>query len=210
MTLWRRGLIYLIAFTCGAVVMSFEVLGIRVVAPDFGSYLFTWGSMISVVLAGLSIGYFLGGQLADRWRSFGGLAALLVAPAAMIGTFRYYAWDVSHWLFDRGLSDRTGALAASLLLFLIPTIFLGTVSPYTVQLRVEDVEHVGRGAGSIYAVSTFGSIVGTIGTSFFLIGWLPVSTCMMLLGDVLLLLAAVALFQHGRERERARAAGADA
>jgi hypothetical protein len=205
----RSVLIYLLAFLCGAVVMSFEVLGIRVIAPDFGSAIFVWGAMISVVLCGLSLGYFGGGVMADRAPRFGGLALMLVVPAVMIGTFRFYAWDVSNWFFDQGFSAERGSLAASMALFLLPTVFLGAVAPYTVRLLVSDPERIGRGAGSLYAVSTMGSIVGTLGTSFFLIGVMGIRDAMQMLGFLLLVLAIVSAWQ-GEVEARRSVAGAGA
>jgi len=198
----RSLLIYLLAFTCGAVVMSFEVLGIRVIAPDFGSANFVWGAMISVVLCGLSVGYYGGGVMADRLPRFSGLALMLVIPALMIGTFRFYAWDVSDWMFRQGLSAERGSIAASVALFLVPTVFLGAVAPYTVRLLVSDPKRIGRGAGSLYAVSTMGSIVGTLGTSFYLIGVMGIRDAMLMLGVLLLALAAVSAWQGAVEARR--------
>ncbi len=198
----RSALIYLLAFTCGAVVMAFEILGIRVIAPDFGSAIFVWGAMISVVLCGLSLGYFVGGVLADRVPCFSGLALMLVVPAVMIGTFRFYAWDVSNWMFDQGLSAEQGSLAASMALFLVPTVYLGAVAPYTVRLLVSDPKRIGRGAGSLYAVSTMGSIVGTLGTSFYLIGVMGIRDAIQMLGFLLLALAIVSAWQGEVEARR--------
>jgi hypothetical protein len=185
----QRGLawgVYLITFLSGAVVMAFEILGSRVLAPFFGNSIFVWGSLISVFMLGLAAGYYGGGLLSSRGSSFKGLALLLFAPAILISFFPAYAWPICEWLFDQDLGQRLGPLLASLALFTLPTAFLGTVSPYTVQLLVRDHRLAGQGAGNLYAISTCGSILGTIGTSFFLILWLGTKACMTLLGTVLL------------------------
>ncbi len=187
----QRGLawgVYLITFLSGAVVMAFEILGSRVLAPFFGNSIFVWGSLISVFMLGLAAGYYAGGLLSSRGSSFRGLALLLFAPAVLISFFPVYAWPICESLFDLDLGQRLGPLMASLCLFTLPTAFLGTVSPYTVQLLVRDQRLAGQGAGNLYAISTCGSILGTIGTSFFLILWLGTKACMTLLGTVLLFL----------------------
>lgn len=199
--------IFFVAFASGAVVMSFEILGVRVLAPDFGSSVYVWGSVISVLLGGLAAGYFLGGYLADRLGTFAWLAAVLCAAATLIVTFPCYGRAVSNWFFDHIESIPAGALLTSLCLFSLPTLFLGMVSPYSVRLLVRDAARVGRGAGSIYAVSTAGSILGTLGTSFYLILWMGVSAAITLLGCVLWALAAVATLQHMADRSPGRPPG---
>ncbi len=185
--------IYGITFVSGAVVMAFEILGSRVLAPFFGNTIFVWGSLISVFMLGLAAGYYLGGRLSCRSNSFGGLALLLLAPALLISLFPLYAWPLCDWFFDLDLGQRLGPLMASLALFTLPTLFLGAVSPYTVQLLVGcQSQTAGRGAGNLYAVSTMGSILGTIGTSFFLILWLGTKASMTMLGTVLGLLVIAA------------------
>ena len=195
----QRGLtraIYLITFASGAVVMAFEILGSRVLAPFFGNSIFVWGSLISVFMLGLAAGYYAGGTLSSRGSSFRGLAILLFAPAVLISFFPLYAWPICEWLFEMDLGLRLGPLMASLFLFTLPTAFLGTVSPYTVQLLVRDHRLAGQGAGNLYAISTCGSILGTIGASFFLILWLGTKASMTLLGTVLLALVVAAGVCH--------------
>ncbi|MBI4797894.1 MAG: fused MFS/spermidine synthase [Desulfarculus sp.] len=184
--------VYFIAFVSGAVVMAFEILGSRVLAPFFGNSIFVWGSLISVFMLGLAAGYYAGGVLSSRGSSFKGLALLLFAPALLISFFPIYAWPICEWLFELDLGQRLGPLFASLFLFTLPTAFLGTVSPYTVQLLVRDHRLAGQGAGNLYAIGTCGSILGTIGTSFFLILWLGTKASMTLLGTVLLFLVVAA------------------
>jgi hypothetical protein len=94
-------MIKFIVFMCGAVVMSFEILGSRVLAPNFGNSVFVWGSLISVFLAGLSAGYYLGGRFADVRPSSGKLAAVIAASAVLLITFPLYSTAVCDWIFDQ-------------------------------------------------------------------------------------------------------------
>lgn len=177
-------MIWVIAFLCGAVVMVLEIAGgSRVLPVYFGSGAITWASVISVFLAGLSIGYFLGGVIADKFPTIHGLGTLLVFAAISIGLIP----SMERWLFPERIVigvggvpmpaenvferilGRYGVLLAAAVLFGLPTILLGTVSPYLVRLASKEVERAGRTAGSIYAVSTVGSIFGTLVCAFVLL-----------------------------------------
>ena len=192
----KRLVIYSIAMGCGAIVMAFEILGSRVLAPDFGSTIFVWGSLISVFLSGLAAGYYIGGQVSDRIRSFALLSLLIFIPGVMMMTFPLYGPRIAAGLFDLNLGPRLGPLFASVALFLVPTVFLGTVTPYTVRLLVGSEERVGRGIGNITALSTCGSIAGTLGTSFFLILWMGTRQCLVMLGAALIILSMLAAAYH--------------
>ncbi len=182
-------MIKVIVFICGAVVMSFEILGSRVLAPNFGSSVFVWGSLISVFLAGLSAGYFLGGRLADRNPSSGKLGLMLIVPGILFLAFPYYSAPVSDWIFTQDLGVRSSPLLASVVLFLIPSVFLGIVSPYTAKLMICSLHTSGKTIGTLYALSTFGSIIGTLVTSFYLITVAGVNALIMAQGGILILSA---------------------
>jgi len=172
-------------FVAGAVLLGLEIASSRVLAPFFGSSLYVWGALIGVVLAGLSTGYWLGGIAADReptprlFVSVLGLGALLVLAIPF----------VDGWVLDRVVDwnpgPRLNPLVATVALFGIPSVVLGTVSPIAVKLRARSLEHLGRIAGRLFAVSTAGSIAGTFATAFWLIPELGT--------DQLLASAAVAL-----------------
>ncbi|MFZ5998646.1 MAG: fused MFS/spermidine synthase [Nitrospirota bacterium] len=186
--------IYLTVFTCGAVVMSFEILGSRVLAPNFGSTIFVWGSLISVFLAGISAGYYLGGRLADVNPSTKRLALIITAPAVLFLTFPFYSTSVSDWIFTKDLGIRLSPLLASTILFFLPSVFLGAISPYTARLMICSLHTSGRTIGNLYALSTFGSIIGTLFTSFYLITVAGVKMLIVAHGIVLLALAVLLLF----------------
>ena len=162
--------IYVIAFVTGAIVMSFEMLGSRYLNPYFGSGIYTWASLISTVLAALTAGYFLGGWLADRTASTRVLARhrahrlALHAGAADASRSRCSSCVLAD------IDDvRTGSLVASLAILFFPVTFFGMYSPFAIRLMLRSAQSSGMVSGTVYGVSTFGSIVGTLGTTFFLI-----------------------------------------
>ncbi len=191
-------MIKFIVFICGAIVMSFEILGSRVLAPNFGSSVFVWGSLISVFLAGLSAGYYLGGRISDVNPSSRKLSLIIAAPGLMLLTFPYYSGAISDWIFMNDLGVRFSPLLASSVLFLIPSIFLGIVSPYTAKLMICNLHTTGKTIGTLYALSTFGSIIGTLLTSFYLITVAGVSALIMWQGAILMASAIPLFFMNLR------------
>ena len=149
--------------------LGLEIASSRVLAPHFGNSLYVWGALIGVVLAGLSTGYWLGGVLADRWPQPRLLVGLLGAGALLVLAIPF----VDGWMLDRVVDwdpgPRLNPLVATILLFGIPSVVLGTVSPVAVRLKARSLEHLGRTAGRLFAVSTAGSIAGTFLTAFWLI-----------------------------------------
>lgn len=185
-----------VVFLCGAIVMSFEILGSRVLAPNFGSSVFVWGSLISVFLAGLSAGYYLGGRLADINPSSRKLSLIIIAPGLLLVTFPLYSGAISDWIFMKDLGVRTSPLIASSVLFLIPSVFLGIVSPYTAKLMICSLHTSGKTIGTLYALSTLGSIIGTLITSFYLITLAGVNALIMGQGVLLIGLAIPLYFMN--------------
>lgn len=191
-------IIKLVVFMCGALVMSYEILGSRVLAPNFGSSVFVWGSLISVFLAGLSAGYYLGGRVADVNPSTRKLAAIIIMPGLMFLAFPLYGSAVCDWVFMKDLGVRLSPLLASLILFFIPSVMLGMVSPYTVKLMICSLHTSGKTIGTLYAISTFGSIVGTLATSFYLITIAGVKFLIMAQGVILIAISVPLVFMNMR------------
>lgn len=189
-------MIKFVVFICGAIVMSFEILGSRVLAPNFGSSVFVWGSLISVFLAGLSAGYYLGGRLADINPSSRKLSLIIIAPGILLLTFPLYSVPISEWIFMKDLGVRMSPLIASSVLFLVPSVFLGIVSPYTAKLMICSLHTSGKTIGTLYALSTFGSIIGTLITSFYLITLAGVNALIMGQGVLLVALAVPLYFMN--------------
>lgn len=159
----------LIVFISGAIVMVAEIIGSRVFAPFLGTSLYVWTALIGVVLGSLSVGYWWGGRLSDRYPSWRALSLILLVPAfyfALVGRFK---WPVLAMLADTGGDVRIMAVIAAVVLFAPPAVVLGMVSPYAVRLRLNDLAHSGATVGTLYALSTLGSIAGTFAAGFFLI-----------------------------------------
>lgn len=156
-------------FIAGGALLGLEIASSRVLAPFFGNSLYVWGALIGVVLAGLSTGYWLGGIIADRSPTPGLLVALLGGAAVLVLAIPF----VDGWVLDRVVDwdpgPRLNPLVATILLFGVQSVVLGTVSPVAVRLKARSLEHLGRTAGRLFAVSTAGSIAGTFLTSFWLI-----------------------------------------
>jgi len=160
--------VYATSFLAGAALMGLEMAGSRVLAPVFGSSIFVWGSLIGVVLAALSVGYYAGGYLADRRPEPGPLSLLLALSGAWISLIPLLARQALPVLTS-AFPGMAGPLVSSFALFFIPSLFLAMVSPWCMRLLISSVEKAGRSAGLLYAVSNAGSIAGTFATSFYLI-----------------------------------------
>ena len=167
----RRGALALGAavFIAGGVLLGLEIASSRVLAPYFGSSLYVWGALIGVVLAGLSTGYWLGGILADRWPTPRLLVVLLVSASLLVLAIPF----VDGWVLDQLVrwdpGPRLNPLLATVLLFGVQSVILGTVSPVAVRLKARSLDNLGRTAGRLFAISTAGSIAGTFATAFWLI-----------------------------------------
>ena len=205
-----RLLLNIIVFISGAVLMALEIVGSRVLAPYFGNSIFVWGSLISVVLAALSVGYYWGGRLSERSPSFARLLLLLVIPGGMIFVLPFVYPAVNLWVAGADFGTRLNPLIASAIFFLVPGIFLGAVSPYAIRLAATTLSAVGSTAGTLYALSTCGSIFGTLFTAFYLIPVIGVSNIIHALGVTLVLLALCMwpVTRARREKVRSRASAA--
>jgi hypothetical protein len=195
----RRTVINVLAFSGGFVIMALELLGGRVLAPYFGSSIYVWGSIITVFMLSLALGYLIGGRLSMRGPSLTRFALLFLAGSALTFPLVLYGEDLMRAIFDRIEDPRYGSLVAAAALFTLPTIVLGMISPYSVRLLVTETAHSGRVAGLLYFVSTLGSALGTLVTSFYLVLWFEIDTIVTLLAATLLLLAAIGLLAGRRQ-----------
>jgi spermidine synthase len=158
-------------------------------APHFGSSIFVWGSLISVVMAALSLGYYWGGWLSAREPSYGKLMLLLLVPGIVVFFLPFLYPTVNERIAMIDFGTRMNPLIACSVLFLLPGVFMGTVSPYVIRLAAKQLHTVGSTAGTLYAVSTCGSIFGTLLTAFYLIPILGVSNIIHCLGITLVCLS---------------------
>jgi spermidine synthase len=180
-----------VVFGAGAVLMGLEIVGSRVLAPYFGSSVYVWGSLISIFLAALSAGYYLGGRAADRWPRPGALAAALGMAGVLILLLPVVSRPILEAFAAWDLGPRASPLLASVVLFVLPSLLLGTTSPFAVKLAATDLATVGNTAGLLYAISTAGSIAGTLLTAFVLIPAMGVRAILYTLGGSLVVFAAV-------------------
>jgi len=161
--------IYIVAFVTGAIVMSFEMLGSRYLNPYFGSGIYTWAALISTVLLALTLGYFLGGYLADRTASAAVLALTVIVGSVYLLALPSFAGPVLEFVLAAIDDVRAGSLVSALAIMVFPVTFLGMYSPFAIRLLLRSAQNSGRISGAVYGISTVCSIVGTLGTTFVLI-----------------------------------------
>jgi len=183
----RKTLLFTLAFIAGFSIMAIELLAGRILAPYFGGSVYVWGSIITIFMLALSIGYLLGGRWSLHAPSLKKFACLFIIATFLMLPIAWIDEPVLNWLSELIEDPRYGSLTASLVLFSIPTIFLGMISPYAIRLLIEDKEGSGQIAGRLYFVSTFGSAVGTLMTSFYLVLWLGIRQIIVLICTLLLL-----------------------
>ena len=161
--------IYANGLVLGFVLMGFEMLGSRYLNPYFGSGIVTWAALISTVLLALMVGYFLGGFLVDKTPHLWLLSGLVIVASLYLFAVPGLADATIEKLIAAAGDGPTGVICASLALIFVPVTLLGTFSPFGVRLLLHRTTHSGRTTGTVYGVSTVGNIIGTMGTTFFLI-----------------------------------------
>ncbi|MBI5956169.1 MAG: fused MFS/spermidine synthase [Chloroflexi bacterium] len=180
-----------VVFICGMTTMAVEMSASRLLAPYFGTSLLIWANLIGLIMIYLTAGYYLGGRLADRrpqeavlyqltaWAGFTiGLVPFVAQPILRFSTVGFASYSLG--IFG-------GSLIGVILLFAVPIIILGCVSPFAIRLQARSVESTGKASGNIYALSTLGSILGTFLPVLFLIP--VIGTRKTLLSFSLILLA---------------------
>jgi spermidine synthase len=173
----------------GAVLMALEILGSRVLAPSYGSSVYVWGSLISTFLTALALGYAFGGRLADRHPSSAVLSIILSLGAVLILPCVAWGGALLRALVASGLDARCSVLTAAVLLFLPASIAMGMVTPFAVRIAIRQMEAAGSVSGGYSALSTAGSILGTLLTTFVLIPAFPVNSLLLGLAGTLALCA---------------------
>src|SRR5687767_12096456 len=156
-------------FLSGGVLLGVEMAASRVLAPFFGNSLFVWASIIGVILAGLALGYWLGGVLADRYPSPFALAAVVGAGGVAVLSIPLVDTPAIEWVLRWDPGPRLDPVLCALILFGPASVLLSAVGPVAVRLQVRALPSVGRTAGRTFAISTAGSIAGTFVTAFWLI-----------------------------------------
>ncbi len=190
----------LFVFTTGAAIMMLEFAASRVMAPWFGTSTFVWGNIVGVILIALSLGYYVGGRVADK-RPQPQSLAMIVMSAGIITSFLpivliTFSQTFPYFFAIEGLgffATIIGSFFTVTILFAIPIFLLGMVSPYAIRIATVKVETAGKVAGGLYAWSTLGSIIGTFASAFWLVPYIG-SRETIILSAILLIGIATCLF----------------
>lgn len=193
----RNRYLYVLVFVVGTGSLGAEIAVARLMAPFFGASTIVWANTIGVVLVALSVGYFYGGRLADRGPSIAALAKLVLLASVLLAIVPFVARPFLGVSVEALDSISAGAFAGSLFAVLalvaVPVMLLGAVSPYALRLAVPDVEHAGRVAGRLYAISTAGSLVGTMTSALVLIPFVGTQRTFLIFALAIALVAACGL-----------------
>ncbi len=189
-----RGLLELIVFVVGTASLGAEIAAARMLAPWFGASTIVWANTIAITLVALSVGYAIGGRLADRNPTLSGLARWVLAAGVFFAAVPFLA-DPFLRQSVRAFAEYSGGLFLGSLvgvgaMIAVPVLMLGIVSPYAVRLKVDSVEDTGKVAGRLYALGTIGSLTGTFGATLLLIPLVGSQRTFLIFS---LLLAAVSL-----------------
>ena len=184
-------LLKIVVVVSGAVLMALEILGSRVLAPRYGSSVYVWGSLISTFLVALSVGYALGGRFADRRPSLAALSFVLSLAAVLMLPSVVWPEQILDWISKFEWDVRWSALSAAIVLFLPASLAIGMVTPFAVRIAIRRMEAAGTVSGGYAALSTAGSIAGTLAATFLLIPAFSVGTVLICLAGTLLVCAAV-------------------
>jgi spermidine synthase len=189
--------LYLVVFCVGISTLGAEIAAARLLAPFFGASTIVWANTIATVLVALSIGYWLGGTIADRRPHIEALCRWVLVGACMVAVIPLVAQpflEVSVEAFDEiNVGAAAGSLIGVLALVAVPVLVLGAVAPWAIRLRVASVEDSGRTAGRLYALSTVGSLLGTFAAALLLIPLVGTQRTFIIFALLLAIVAATAL-----------------
>lgn len=149
--------------------MIYELIGSRIVSPFIGTSTYVWTSLIGVILGALSLGYWLGGRLADRRPDAKFLAFIIFIAGGLVSLTILLQELILAFVASAPTGLEFKSVLAALFLFAPASVALGMVTPYAIRLRIDSVGDSGKTVGRLYALSTIGSIVGTFAAGFFLI-----------------------------------------
>jgi len=179
-------------FIIGAVILSLQILGSRILAPHLGTTITVWAAIIGIILASVSIGYYLGGILADKKLSKNLLSLILF----LAGIFVILIIPIKNNVlgFHINYSYGVRSVFSSIAIFLIPGILLGAGIIYTIKLETKNIKTIGSANGTLYGISTAGSIIGVFLTSFYLIPNFTATNIISGLGIILFLTSFLILY----------------
>ncbi|TAK63421.1 MAG: hypothetical protein EPO24_04285 [Bacteroidetes bacterium] len=187
----KNFVLYIIVSVVGAVILALEILGTRVLGPFYGVSIFLWSALISVTLAALSIGYAVGGRLADNNASFSRISRFLTIAGVWILAIPWMKYPLLSMAEPAGL--RFAVLLTATVLFFPPLMLLGMINPFAIKLKALSLDSIGTTAGNLNALSTLASVVSALLTGYVLIPNIGVTVLLLSLGCVLFLTALLGL-----------------
>ncbi|MBI5686942.1 MAG: fused MFS/spermidine synthase [Verrucomicrobia bacterium] len=187
LTAGLRRYLYVTAAVTGAAIMIVEILGAKMLAPYLGTSHFVWTAQIAVTLVALACGYYIGGRWVDRSPQLGRLYGAIAAAALYLCVSVLVCEPVAYGCLEFELA--AGSLLASAFLFFVPLGLLAMVGPFFVRMLTGSVDTVGGNVGRLTAISTAGSVVGTVLIGYVLIPFLPNSMTMYLTALALMAVA---------------------
>lgn len=197
----------LLVFFGGASVMTVEMSASRLLAPYFGTSLFIWAILIGLVMIYLTLGYWLGGRLADRYPRASFLYGVTAIAGFAVGLIPLISRPILSWSIEGFAGYSVGIFIGSLvgvvLLFSIPLTLLGFISPFAIRLRSVSATKAGGTAGNVSALSTLGSILGTFIPVFFLIPYIGTAATLYTASATLLVFSILGLVVTGAMRPAA-------
>ncbi|MEP7038224.1 MAG: fused MFS/spermidine synthase [Acidobacteriota bacterium] len=173
-------------FICGALVMIYEIIGSRLLSPYIGASTYVWTSLIGVILAALSLGYWLGGRMADKKPDIKILAFVIFLSGGLVSLTILVKDLILALIAESSAILEIKSLLAALLLFAPASLLLGFVTPYAIKLKMSSLADTGKTVGRLYALSTVGSILGTFSAGFFLIPFVGSEKTLYLIGASLI------------------------
>lgn len=201
MNFLKRNFLFFVVFTTGAAVLIIEITATRILAPYFGNTLFTISSIIGIVLGALSLGYYLGGVLADKYPKFSIFFFLIFIAGIFSLLIQVFSKTILPAI-GYSLDMKLGPPIVSLILFLIPSLILGMMSPFAIKLKTLELKEVGKVSGKVFFWSTLGSIFGSFLAGFFLIPYFGISKVIIYTGSLLLVIGFLGIwFFKNNERK---------
>ncbi|MEX2448004.1 MAG: fused MFS/spermidine synthase [Solirubrobacterales bacterium] len=193
----ERALLPTLVFVVGTASLGSEIAAARLLAPYFGASTIIWANTIGVVLVALAIGYWLGGRYADRHAQMRPLCLLVLIAAGLIALIPFAARPFLSFSVEAfaeiSVGGFLGSLFGVLVLVAVPVILLGAASPWAIRITLREVEHSGEVAGRLYAISTAGSLFGTMVSALVLIPFVGTQRTFLLFALALALVASAGL-----------------
>jgi predicted membrane-bound spermidine synthase len=187
----RTPALYITSILCGFALMALEILASRLIQPVFGSSVDVWAAIITVFILSLSVGYVIGGRIADHARTNLPLGWVVLGSGVLFLLMTIYGLRVNEQFPESIQTARWGSLLSSLVLFLPPSILLGCVSPMLVKLVFVSAERVGRTTGTLYAVGSIGNVLGILVANYVFLPLFPLNPTIIALGAVLVVIGLI-------------------